>query len=248
MREHNSKGASPQAALPVVTDNDALWRRMKDMIIDLHVHEEIFSACSRMSLEDAVTCARYRGLDALCITNHNSLDIVWSPLLQTVDFPVFVGVEVSTRQGDMLAFGLDSLPPFTPTAQEFIDFVAGQNGFSCAAHPFRAWSTVLGNCLDSLHGLDGVETLNGGNDEQENSRAFQACERLGLAALGGSDAHLGRDVGRCATWFPEPVASVRELIRALKSGRCRPVMRSPGGRYQTGDDAARKRPSSTPPA
>jgi len=202
------------------------------MIIDLHVHEEIFSSCSYMSLEDAVTYARYHGLDAMCITNHNSLDIAGSDFLRTVDFPVFVGVEVSTRQGDMLAFGLQSLPRFTPTAQECIDFVAGQGGFSCAAHPFRAWNTVLGNCLDTLRGLDGMETLNGGNDDHENGRALQACKRLGLVALGGSDAHRSLDVGRCATWFPEPVTSMQELIRAMKKGRCRPVTRFPDGTYR----------------
>ena len=199
------------------------------MIIDLHVHEEIFSACSRMSLEDAVVFARYHGLDGLCITNHNSLDIAGSDMLRTVDFPVFVGVEMSTLQGDILAFGLDSLPPSKPTAQEFIDFVVGRNGFSCAAHPFRAWGGGLGNFLDSLRALDGVEVFNGGNDDDENSRALQACMRLGLVALAGSDAHCGQDIGKCATWFPEPVASVQELIQAMKSGRCRPVMRSLDG-------------------
>jgi predicted metal-dependent phosphoesterase TrpH len=230
--------ASAQAHKSQKTEEARVVTEKAGMIIDLHVHEELFSACSYMSLEDAVTFARYHGLDALCITNHNSLDIAGSDFLRAVNFPVFVGVEVSTRQGDMLAFGLQSLPRFTPTAQEFIDFVAGQGGFSCAAHPFRAWSNVLGNCLDSLRGLDGVEALNGGNDDYENNRALQACERLGLVALGGSDAHRGKDVGRCATWFPEPVTSMRELIQVMKTGRCRPVMRSRDGAYRTGDDAA----------
>jgi len=139
-----------------------------------------------------------------------------------------VGVEMSTLQGDILAFGLDSLPPSKPTAQEFIDFVAGQNGFSCAAHPFRVWGGV-GDGLDRLYALDGVEVFNGSNNDNENRRAVQACRRLGLVALGGSDAHCGLDIGKYATWFPEPVTSMRELIQAMKSGRCRPVMRSPDG-------------------
>ena len=208
------------------------------MIIDLHVHEEIFSACSRMSLEDAVTYAQYHGVDALCITNHGSLDIAKNDYLRTVNFPIFVGVELSTRQGDVLAFGLESLPSFRPTAQEFLDFVTERNGFACAAHPFRVWGGGLGIHLDNLRGLDGVEVLNGGNNDEENSRAFQACEQLGLVALGGSDAHCGQDVGRCATWFPEPVTSMRELIQSMKSGRCRPVMRCPDGLYRTEGDAA----------
>ena len=202
------------------------------MIIDLHVHEELFSACSHLSLEDAVTFARYHGLDAICITNHDSLDIAKGDYLRTVSFPVFVGVELSTLQGDMLAFGLESLPSFKPTAQEFIDFVAGQNGFSCAAHPFRAWNNVLGNCLDNLRGLNGMEVLNGGNIDYENAQAVQACRQLGLVALGGSDAHHRRDIGNCATWFPEPVTSMRDLIQTMKSGRCRPVMRYPDGTYR----------------
>ena len=203
------------------------------MIIDLHVHEELFSSCSCLSLEEAAIFARYHGLDAICITNHDSLDIAKSEYLRTVNFPVFVGVELSTLQGDMLAFGLEFLPSFKPTAQEFIDFVAVHNGFSCAAHPFRAWNNVLGNCLDSLRGLDGMEVLNGGNIDTENSQALQACKELGLVALGGSDAHRSRQIGRCATWFPEPVTSMRELIQALKSGRCRPVMRYPDGTYRS---------------
>jgi predicted metal-dependent phosphoesterase TrpH len=189
-----------------------------------------------MSLEEAVTFAQYHGLDAICVTNHDSLDIAGNDCLRTVNFPVFVGVEVSTLQGDMLAFGLESLPPYRPTAQECIDFVAERHGFSCAAHPFRAWNRVLGNCLDGLHGLDGLEVLNGANMDHENNQAVEACERLGLVALGGSDAHRGQDLGRCATWFPEPVTSMRELIQAMKSGRCRPVMRYPDGLYRTVDD------------
>ena len=190
-----------------------------------------------MSLEDAVTAARYQGLDAMCITNHDSLDIAGSAALRTTNFPVFVGVELTTRQGDMLAFGLKSLPSFRPTAQEFIDFVAGQNGFSCAAHPFRVWSGGLGNCLDSLRSLDGVEVLNGGNDDTANCQAWQSCKQLRLVALGGSDAHRGQDVGRCATWFPGPVTSMRELIQTMKSGRCHPVMRHAGGMYWVWDDS-----------
>jgi len=206
------------------------------MIIDLHVHEELFSACSTMSLEEAVTFAQYHGLDAICITNHDSLDIAGSDYLRTVNFPVFVGVELSTLQGDMLAFGLESLPSFRPTAQEFIDFVADRNGFSCAAHPFRTWSNVLGNCLDSLRGLDGIEVLNGDNIDYENRRAVEACRQLGLVALGGSDAHRSGKIGSCATWFPEPVTSMRELIQAMKSGLCRPVMRYPDGTYRIWED------------
>ena len=45
------------------------------MIIDLHVHEWLHSPCALMSLEDAVESAQYHGLDGICITDHDSMEI-----------------------------------------------------------------------------------------------------------------------------------------------------------------------------
>lgn len=201
------------------------------MIIDLHLHESQYSACSWMTVQEAVAAARKQGLDAICITNHDSLDIRESDLLKTVDFPVFVGVELFTDEGEIIAFGLDVLPEQPIPAQDFIDFVTEQGGFCFAAHPFRVGSG-LGDHMTTLKGLHGVEVCNGGNLDWENAKAWKACQQLNLVPVGGSDAHLPKDVGRYATWLPAPVTTMQELVAALKSGECCPVAKDEGGAWR----------------
>jgi predicted metal-dependent phosphoesterase TrpH len=201
------------------------------MIIDLHLHESQYSACSWMTVQQAVSAARKQGLEAICITDHDSMDIRESDFLKTIDFPVFVGVELFTDEGEIIAFGLDFLPEQPISAQNFIDFVADQGGFCFAAHPFRLGSG-LGEQMAALKGLHGVEVCNGGNLEWENEKAWESCQQLDLVAVGGSDAHLPKDVGRYATWFPTPVTSMRELVAALKSGKCHPVAKDKSGIWQ----------------
>ena len=52
-------------------------------------------------------------------------------------FPVFVGIEFFSWQGDIVAFGIEDYPRERVPAQEFIDLVKAQGGVCFAAHPFR---------------------------------------------------------------------------------------------------------------
>lgn len=203
------------------------------MLIDMHVHESLFSWCSRMSLEEAVASARNMGLDGLCITDHNSMSIreAARDFLRGNDFPLFIGVEVSSLQGDILIFGLDDPPNVMPSAQNVIDHAVERGAFCAGAHPFRSSGGGLGRNLYKLRGLHGIEVLNGGNVREENQRAMKVCRELDMVAIGGSDAHSIRGVGKYATWFPEPVSTETELVAALKSGRVRPAFRERDGTY-----------------
>ena len=45
------------------------------MLVDMHLHECTYSSDSKISLEEIVTTARGRGLDAVCITDHDSMGL-----------------------------------------------------------------------------------------------------------------------------------------------------------------------------
>ena len=209
------------------------------MIIDLHVHESMHSPCAKMTLEEAVASARLHGLDGICITNHDSMEIQndAAEYLRAVDFPVFIGVELSTVDGHIVAFGLHSLPkieqsPPAVSAQDFINHVNAQGGFCFAAHPFREAVPEEGHFLDVVQGLHGIEIYNGNNKRStSNTRAKDACRRLGLIPVAGSDAHKADRLGEYAMWFPEAIADTAELVAALKAGKGRPVMRNGNRRY-----------------
>ena len=218
------------------------------MIIDLHVHECLYSGCADMTLEEAVESAIHHGLDGICITDHNSMEIQndAADYLRSVDFPVFIGVEVDTEDGHIIAFGLDPKTKFRPypfldPTQRLINLVNAQGGFCFAAHPFRFPAPEEGYYLDSVQGLHGIEVYNGGNSRPEsNNMAKDACSRLKLIPVAGSDAHIGNELGAYATWFPGIIHDTAGLVAALKSGKGRPVMRK-GIRDYTFHVKARRR-------
>lgn len=52
-------------------------------------------------------------------------------------FPIFVGIEFYSLQGDIVAFGIEDYPKERIPAQEFVDLVQAQGGMCFSAHPFR---------------------------------------------------------------------------------------------------------------
>ncbi|MGB5823148.1 MAG: PHP domain-containing protein [Proteocatella sp.] len=195
------------------------------MLIDMHVHEKRNSPDSFMSLEEIVEEALQKGLDGICITDHESMGLkkFASDYSQKTGFPIFVGAEYLTKDGDILAFGIEELPVqnLLP-AQDFIDYVNERGGVCIAAHPFRNNNRGLGENLKRVKGLAGIEVLNGSTSYEANQKALQYCKELGLATFGASDAHDTFQLGKYATRIDKRVTNISELVEVIKSGRCKP--------------------------
>lgn len=195
------------------------------MFIDMHMHESRFSKDSFLKLEDMVELAKERGLDAICITDHDDMGIreYANEYSRKTGFPIFVGIEFFSLQGDIVAFGVEDYPKERVSAQEFIDIVKKQGGICFAAHPFRNNNRGLEENLKTVKGLDGVEVLNGSTLPEANQKAAEYAEELGLVAVGASDCHILEKLGFFATYFPEEVRTMEEFIRVFKSGKCKPA-------------------------
>jgi predicted metal-dependent phosphoesterase TrpH len=198
------------------------------MRIDLHLHTTRHSPCSSMSPDDLMIAAKEAGLDAVCIPEHNRM---WSAdearaLSRQHNLLVLRGMEVTTTGGDVLVFGMDDEPGdelWTPA--ELKARVDRAGGLTIAAHPFRGFllfgfSQLQMNLDDALENpvlqhVHGVEICNCMVTESENDLAKKAAEALGLAKVGGSDAHKAKDVGTCVMKFQGHVASEPDLIRAI---------------------------------
>lgn len=191
----------------------------------MHVHEKRNSPDSFMSLEEIVEEALQKGLDGICITDHESMGLkkFASDYSQKTGFPIFVGAEYLTKDGDILAFGIEELPVqnLLP-AQDFIDYVNERGGVCIAAHPFRNNNRGLGENLKRVKGLAGIEVLNGSTSYEANQKALQYCKELGLATFGASDAHDTFQLGKYATRIDKRVTNISELVEVIKSGRCKP--------------------------
>jgi len=195
------------------------------MLIDMHVHEKRNSSDSFMSLEEIVKEAVQTGLDGVCITDHESMGIREFALSYSIKtgFPIFVGAEYLTKEGDILAFGIEKLPEQSLLpAQDFIDYVNERGGVCIAAHPFRNNNRGLGENLKKVKGLAGIEVLNGSTSFEANRKALQYCKELGLARFGASDAHDIFQLGKYATRISKKITNISGLVEAIKEGCCKP--------------------------
>ncbi|HHT19973.1 MAG TPA: PHP domain-containing protein [Tissierellia bacterium] len=208
------------------------------MLIDTHMHETIYSSDSFLEFREAITMAKARGLDGICITNHDNNHfrhlIGDSALIDGI--LVLVGSEVYTREGDILTFGLPDIPELTEPripAGELLDQVKQAGGVAIAAHPYRHNMRGLGDhILRFKELLHGVESFNGSTFEADNRRALHTANQAGLPSSGAGDAHVAKQVGVFATRFEHRIRDLSDFIEAIKSGHFSPVRYQAGG-YQS---------------
>jgi len=177
-----------------------------------------------------VVRAKEVGLDGVCLTEHNK---VWprdevDRLRDEFQFPVFRGMEVTTRDGDILVFGLEDEPQEIPSAAELREKIDAAGGFMIAAHPFRGFLmftfVTLSLSLERAAGrpvfqsVHAIEAYNCNVTEQETKIALDVGARLSLPCVGGSDAHALADVGKYSTMFSQDIQTDEELLAQLKAG------------------------------
>ena len=101
-------------------------------------------------------------------------------------------------------------------------YLAG--GFCVSCHPFRNNNRGFEHHLREARGLHGVEVLNGSADMEANRTALRYCRELGLKAIGASDAHVPKQVGKYVTWLPERVENLADFVAQLHSCETRPAI------------------------
>ena len=188
------------------------------MILDLHVHSND-SHCSKLTMKQIVKHAKLQDLDGVCIVNH---DII------TRKFPasrirIFIGCEITTRDGHLLTFGLNEEIPRKKPVEESIELIKEQGAISIGAHPFRNIEQVE-TCATELGfhdkifnvNLDAIEIKNGRNTKHENGQAKKANEILKLPEVVGSDAHLIEEIGKIKMESMNPIENIDDLINSIK--------------------------------
>jgi hypothetical protein len=192
------------------------------MLFDLHIHTTL-SSCSQLMVEDAIARAKAHGLDGICITDHNTMNVrhLISEGIQDNGLCVIFGMEYCTTQGDFLLFGpFETLQPHLP-ADLLLNIVDQSGGVAVAAHPFRKGKSLDRRIIDEGR-CCAIESLNGRNTPSENGAVEQWCQHFDLTECGGSDAHSIEEVATFATRFFGPVRTRSDLIHLLKNQLCQP--------------------------
>lgn len=200
------------------------------MRLDLHVHTAIVSDCSRIQPAEMVAAAAEVGLDGICITDHvfHGLTLRHDPsspyagyravcqAAQGSGLVVLPGIEFSFNEGDFLVYGLDETVLLelgeNYSLETCVALAHREGSVVVQAHPFRHGGRPV-------HGVDAIETCNGGNSDEHNRLAEVWSRENSVLGVAGSDAHHKLEVGRCHTIFDGHCATVAGLCEAIRQGR-----------------------------
>jgi len=192
---------------------------MAQLRLDLHVHSR-HSPDSSLSIETIVTHLGACGLNGFALTDHNTVVGHAELAAWQSKFPDLVlvpGIEVSTAEGHLLAYGISEVPVLRRPVAETIDWVRKHGGVSVLAHPFRLSHGVGGKVAERAS-ADAIEVVNGHNSPRANRRAERLAARRSLGRTGGSDVHELSDLGRAYTEFAEGSPSVETVLSELRRG------------------------------
>jgi len=175
-----------------------------------------------ISIRDQLEQSNELGLDAIFVTNHNTMD-GYNQLLEYKNdhakfknIDVFPAEEITTDTGaHVLAYGIHDVITPGISLEEIIDEVRKQGGVSSAPHPF----SIIDALRDSAKKCDMVEVFNSNNvDLLSNARAAQFALDNNMIQVAGSDSHVLSTLGRCVNVI-DSENNLDDILDAMKHGR-----------------------------
>ena len=175
-----------------------------------------------ITIEEQLLQACKLGLDALFVTNHNTLD-GYSALVEyqkdhrrLQNVRVYPAEEITTDSGiHIIAYGISEAIKPGQSVEEILDRIRSQDAISCAPHPFG-----LSNGLREKAVLCNlIEVFNSNNvDRYSNIRASHFAKSNSMVEVAGSDSHVLSTLGRCTNNI-ESENNLDDILDAMKKGK-----------------------------
>lgn len=187
--------------------------------VDLHNHTH-FSGDSILSPRRFVDEARRRGLDRVAVTDHNTIRGALA-VRELADFPVIIGEEVRSADGEVLGLFLSDEVPKGLSGTETIARIKEQGGLVGIPHLFDRQRLALRREeverliaeIDFIEGFNARMVFSSDND-----KGADFARRHALPLSAGSDAHSPWEVGRAYIEMPA-FEGPGDFIPALSQGR-----------------------------
>jgi predicted metal-dependent phosphoesterase TrpH len=192
------------------------------LLVDLHNHT-VHSYDARNRPDDYRRAYAAGRFDVLAITDHNTIAGALE-LRGAAPFPVIVGEEIDTADGELIGLFLTDPVPAGMAAVETAERIRAQGGLVYLQHPF--YRVVRGRlrpgAREALRGrglIDIVESRNGGPFAAgANVRALAWARACGLPHAAASDAHVPAAIGSCLTSIPDGPVDPASLPGRLRLG------------------------------
>jgi predicted metal-dependent phosphoesterase TrpH len=193
--------------------------------IDLHVHTR-HSHDSAAPVDSVLQRCRDSGLELVAVTDHDNIRGGLEAREKSNGFPVIVGEEIKTAEGDVIGLFLEDPVPPRLTPLETVKRVKGQGGLVGVPHPFdRVRPTAMGRraLLEILPWVDFLEGYNAHTLlSRDNRRGVDFADEYLVPVVACSDSHSALELGRTYTGVPgeELDGTPEGLMRAIRSGVC----------------------------
>ncbi len=190
---------------------------------DLHVHTT-YSKDSLITPKELVFYAKKNGLNAVAVTDHDSLQGAFK-IAKKTDFPIIPGIEVTSSDGHIVALNVTDQIPKGLTAKETVDRIHAAAGVAIACHPYALFKGSLGKNVSAQ--FDAIEVINARAVPFGRSikKAEESAKVLDLSRVAGTDAHYGPQVGYGYTVIDAEPTNVEAIAKAIVDGRCEPFGR-----------------------
>ncbi|MBM4425936.1 MAG: PHP domain-containing protein [Chloroflexi bacterium] len=194
-------------------------------LADLHIHT-IYSYDGTATVAAVLRRAKEIGLDVIAITDHDEIAGAQEAMTLASHYGIEVipGCEITTAEGDLLAYYIkEKIKPGLSLVETLLR-VRDQGGVAIAAHPMaggmgmkslKPYSILKALKHKSIRKtLIGIEAYNGTSiDRMSNRYAQLFANGIKLAHTGNSDAHVIDTIGFGATEFDGSTAA--DLMKSL---------------------------------
>jgi hypothetical protein len=194
-------------------------------LADLHMHTT--ASDGRATAAELLDYVAAQGrLNVIAITDHDRLESsLWAYERRArYPFEIVPGVEVSSREGHVLALWATQPIPTRLSLAETAAAIHDQGGVAVLAHPFEMfvhlkpiWRYLVQPEVLLNTGIDAIEVHNSGAPTPGGNRlARRLAAKINLPITGGSDAHTLTAIGCGITRFEGQTAL--DLRHALMNG------------------------------
>jgi len=182
---------------------------------------------SRLSVNGVLTIAEAKRLDLTSITDHDEIDgtIKALEICKKYKLTVLPGIEITTGEGHLLAYGVKEKMPFKMGLKRTINYIKKLGGIVVAAHPFSPLGIFFmgrNKKLKEKIKLDAVEVY--GSVKGFCKRSIVFAEKNKIAKLAGSDSKTKSTIGSVYTEINTANTSIDEVLKAIKNGQTKPVL------------------------